>query len=56
MKYERHRDSRLWRIVDREIRALERNTDLVLQTPRAYVVGALCQAIAGKAKKGAKKR
>lgn len=55
-KYERHRSTRLWRTVDRTIRALELNGDLVLQTPRGYVVGTLCHTIDRMAKKGVKKR
>jgi hypothetical protein len=35
----------LWRVIDRAVAGLERNTDLTLTTAREYVIGYLCRQV-----------
>jgi hypothetical protein len=37
----------LWRMVEKQIAALAKNGDLKEFTARQYIVGSICQAIAG---------
>jgi hypothetical protein len=46
--YVEYEGSKEWRILDAEITELVRNNDLVEQTDRRYIVGALCKALAQK--------
>jgi hypothetical protein len=56
-RYERYRRTKMWRVIGREVQRLEENGDLVLQTPRVYVIGALCESIArSRTRTGAKKQ
>jgi len=43
----RFEGSVLWRTVSKEIAALVKNGDLKELTAREYIVGSICQAIAG---------
>jgi hypothetical protein len=45
--YTKFEGSVLWRAVSKEIAALVKNQDLRELTAREYIVGAICQAIAG---------
>jgi hypothetical protein len=45
--YMRFEGSVLWRTVEKEIMALVKNGDLKELTPREYIVGSICQALAG---------
>jgi hypothetical protein len=46
--YIEYESSEEWRILDAELTELVRNNDLVEQTDRRYIVGALCKALAQK--------
>ena len=43
--YQEHEGTKLWRVLDDELRSLEGNGDLELTTARAYVIGSLCQRL-----------
>jgi hypothetical protein len=43
--YEMYEQTPLWNALDREIATLEANNDVVLTTPREYVLGALCKRL-----------
>ncbi len=43
--YIRYQSEPAWRIIERGIRDLVRNTDLEERTPRQYVVGYLCKLL-----------
>jgi hypothetical protein len=45
--YERFEGSILWQTIEQGIAALVKNGDLEELTPREYIVGSICQAIAG---------
>jgi hypothetical protein len=45
--YKQFEGSVLWRVVEKEIAALVRNGDMKELTARDYIVGSICQAIAG---------
>jgi len=38
-------ETALWRVLNAELDSLVANRDLIEQTPRAYIVGALCKAL-----------
>jgi len=40
----------LWRTIEKAIAALVKNGDLEEHTPREYIVGSICQTIAGSKK------
>ena len=46
--YVEYEGSKEWRILDAEMTKLVRNNDLIEQTDRRYIVGALCKALAQK--------
>ena len=43
--YKEHEGTELWKVIDRELTALEKNGDLQLRTAREYVVGSLCDRV-----------
>jgi hypothetical protein len=45
--YKQFEGSNLWRCVEKQIAALVKNSDLKELTARKYIVGSICQSIAG---------
>jgi hypothetical protein len=45
MRYEKHRDSPLWKALARAVEALEKNSDVVIQTDRDHVIGYLAECM-----------
>jgi len=45
MIYEEHKKSSLWRIIETEIKSLEKNQDLKITTVPDYIIGALVKSI-----------
>lgn len=43
--YEKYRDSKFWKLVDKELKTLEKNSDIILQTNRDYITGAIVKTI-----------
>ncbi len=54
--YTDHEGGPLWKAVDRAIAHLEKNQDLTLTTARHYVIGYICQQLAGAVKTERKNR
>jgi hypothetical protein len=46
--YKEFEGTKVWRAIDSEIKALEKNGDLELTTARQYVIGSLCKCLAKK--------
>lgn len=44
--YAKFVDTKLWKVIDKAIADLEKNSDLELTTHRKYIVGYLCKRLA----------
>lgn len=45
MIYEKYKKSKYWKLIDKELAALEINQDIRITTKREYVIGALVKTI-----------
>jgi hypothetical protein len=45
MTYEKYKKSKYWKLIDKELTALEKNQDIKITTKREYVIGAIVKTI-----------
>lgn len=45
MIYEKYKKSKYWKLIDKELIALEKNQDIKITTQREYVIGAIVKTI-----------